>query len=245
MRFDVLTIFPTFFSSPVREGLLGKAMEAGAVEVNVVNMRDFATDRHKVVDDVPFGGGPGMVMKPEPICAAIAHARRANPGRAILMSPQGRLFEDRVARELAGEPGLILVCGRYEGVDERVLKFVDMELSIGDYILSGGEAAAFVVIEAVSRFLPGVVGDGESVQTDTFFDGLMKHPQYTRPRAFMDAEVPEVLLSGNHERIRQWRRRESLRRTLERRPDLLLRARLSEEDMSLLEDIKTGTGVPS
>ena len=253
MRVDLVTIFPRLFESPLQEGLIRRARERGALEVRVYDLRQFAPDRHRTTDDYPYGGGAGMVMKVEPVARAIAHLRQEDPGAwVILLTPQGRRLEQSWARELATRGHLVFVCGRYEGVDERVRALVDEELSIGDYVLSGGELAALVVIEVLARLLPGVVGDARSLEEESFAEGLLEYPQYTRPRVFQGMEVPEVLLSGDHERIRRWRRRESLRRTLERRPDLLEGARLSEEDRRILEELRDeqrrgdrGAGPPS
>ncbi|MDY6880049.1 MAG: tRNA (guanosine(37)-N1)-methyltransferase TrmD [Desulfatiglans sp.] len=242
MRFEIVTIFPQMFSGYVHEGVLGRAVKSGIVEVNVVNIRDFARGTRKNTDDRPYGGGDGMVMKPGPIYRAVKHLERPS-GRslALLLSPRGQPFNQSMAWELSRFDQLILVCGRYEGVDERVrLSCIDRELSIGDYILSGGELGALVVVDAVSRLIPGVLGRESSNQEDSFEGGLLEYPQYTRPRTFEGQEVPEVLLSGDHERIRAWRRREALRRTMEKRPDLLKRARLSPEDEAILAELKEG-----
>jgi len=240
MRFDVLTIFPAMLSAYLQEGILGRAVSRGMVDVRVVNIRDFATGPHKTTDDRPYGGGDGMVMKPEPIHRALKSIDRVN-GRslAILLSPQGETFCQGTAWELSLWDQLILVCGRYEGVDDRIrLTCIDRELSIGDYILSGGELGAMVVMDAVSRLIPGVLGGEKSNLEDSFEDSLLEYPQYTRPRVFQGQEIPSVLLSGDHEKIRLWRRTESLRRTLERRPDLLLKARLTLEDEKILAKLR-------
>ena len=236
MRLTVLTLFPGMFEGPLSSSLLGKAVEAGLLDVALVDPRGFSTDRHRTVDDVPFGGGDGMVMKPEPIVAAIEHVRRTRePDRVLLLSPQGRPFSQAVAGELAQLGGLALVCGRYEGFDERIRSHVDGELSVGDYVLSGGEPAAWVVIDALARLVPGVVGNAGSLTEESFQGGLLEYPQYTRPREFRGKRVPEILLSGDHARIARWRRQQALRRTRERRPELLARLALSEEDRALLE----------
>ncbi|GMW02941.1 MAG: tRNA (guanine-N(1)-)-methyltransferase [Candidatus Hydrogenedentota bacterium] len=238
MRIDVVSLFPEFFEAPLRVSLLGKAIENGALSVEVTNPREFATDKHRTVDDAPYGGGPGMVMMCEPLFAAVESLRGKNTlERVILLSPRGRRFEQTVARELAAGPDMVLICGRYEGVDERVSQgLVTDELSIGDYVLSGGELPALVIIEAVSRMLPGVIGDWESVETDSFYGGLLGAPQYTRPPEFRGMAVPEVIRQGNHAAIARWRRKEALRVTRARRPDLL--ANLSEADAALVEEIK-------
>jgi len=237
MRFDVLTLFPELFSSFLKETILGRAVKAGLVDIRLVNIRSFARGRHLVTDDSPFGGGEGMVMKPGPISRALDSIERTKDrSLVLLLTPQGRTFDQPLAWDLSRMEQIILICGRYEGVDERIrTTCVDMELSIGDFVLSGGEMAAMVVIEAVSRLVPGVLGGEKSSQEDSFEDGLLEYPQYTRPRVFKNQEVPEILLSGDHEKIRVWRRTESLKRTLERRPDLLKKAKLSEEDKRILE----------
>jgi tRNA (guanine37-N1)-methyltransferase len=239
MRFDILTLFPHMFSSPLRESILGKAIEKGLIQIRTINIRDFALDKHQVVDDTPYGGGQGMVMKVEPIARAIEWVKSQNPSAwRIYLTPQGKQFNQEVALDLSSRSHLIILCGRYEGVDERVKEFfVDEEISIGDYVLTGGELAAMVVIDAVSRLLPGVLGSDRSAAEDSFFNSLLEYPQYTRPFDFRGSCVPEVLLSGNHSAISLWRRREALRRTLVRRPDLLAKANLSDEDKKLLEEI--------
>jgi tRNA (guanine37-N1)-methyltransferase len=237
VRFVVVTIFPEFFPSPLAVGLLGKAVENGLVQVDTIQLRDFTHDRHQTVDDTSFGGGPGMVMRVEPLVEALEHVKATSPvARTVLLSPRGRKFDQACAREYAGYGSICLVCGRYEGVDERLVEggFVDEELSIGDFVLNGGEVAALAVIECCSRLVPGVVGKEESVVRDSFSDGLLDHPHYTRPREFRGQSVPEVLLSGNHAEIEKWRRRQSLLATAARRPDLMERLELSDEDSRLL-----------
>jgi tRNA (guanine37-N1)-methyltransferase len=236
---DVLTIFPEMLRSPLEHSILKRAREAGRLDVRLVNIRDFSTDKHHTTDDIPYGGGAGMVMKPEPIFRAVeeiaAGAEDAGPGRIILMTPQGEPFSQERARELAQEDHLVLLCGRYEGVDERVREhLVTDELSIGDYVLTGGELAALVVLDAVARMIPGVLGDEASPQHDSFTDDLLEYPQYTRPADFRGWKVPDVLLSGHHGEVARWRRRQSLLRTLLRRPDLFRRHKLTEEDLTLL-----------
>lgn len=221
MRVDIFTIFPKIFEGPLQESLLGKGIAAGLVDVRVHDVRDFATDRHRQVDDVPFGGGPGMVMKPEPVFAAV---EALGPGtkRTLLLSPAGKRLDQALVGELAGERWLVLICGRYEGVDERVVQGLPAEeVSVGDYVLAGGEVAALVVLEAVARLVPGVVGREESLRQESFQDGLLEYPQYTRPQEFRGMGVPEVLLSGDHSRIEEWRRRAALEKTRRTRPDLL------------------------
>ena len=240
MRFDVLTLFPELFSAFLKETILGRAVKAGLVDIRLVNIRSFARGRHLVADDTPFGGGQGMVMKPGPISRALESIDRIKDrSLVLLLTPQGRTFDQPLAWDLSRMEQLILICGRYEGVDERIrTTCVDMELSIGDYVLSGGEMAAMVVMDAVSRLVPGVLGGEKSAQEDSFEDGLLEYPQYTRPRVFKNQEVPEILLSGDHEKIRVWRRTESLKRTLERRPDLLEKAKLTEEDKRILAKLR-------
>lgn len=240
MRIDVLTIFPGMFSGPLSESIIARARERGLVEIHIHDIREFTRDKHRVTDDYPFGGGAGMVMKPEPIFAAVEHVMSevAEPGRVILMTPQGRVFTQEMAVRLAQERHLVFICGHYEGVDERVRQaLVHEEISIGDYILTGGELPAMVVIDALTRLIPGVL-DEESVAAESFTSGLLDYPQYTRPREFRGMTVPEVLVSGDHEKVRIWRRKEALARTLERRPDLLRKASLTPEDLRLLEEIK-------
>jgi tRNA (guanine37-N1)-methyltransferase len=221
VRVDVFTIFPAIFEGPLRASLLGKAIEARLIEVNVHDLRDHATDRHRQVDDEPYGGGPGMVMKPEPVFRAVESLGEGTR-RVILLSPAGRRLDQRLVRELAAEPWLVLVCGRYEGVDERVVEGLPAEeISIGDYVLSGGELPALVVLEAVSRLVPGVVGKEESLRQESFEDGLLDHPHYTRPAELRGMPVPEILLSGDHARIAEWRRRAAGEKTRRNRPDLL------------------------
>jgi tRNA (guanine37-N1)-methyltransferase len=243
MIFDILTLFPDMFRSPLEGSILGKAREEGLITVNLFNIRDYAEGRHRVTDDEPYGGGGGMIMKPEPIIRGITAIRSAHPeARVILMTPQGTPLRQELVKKLAHLSHICLVCGRYEGVDERVRDAVDEEISIGDYVLSGGEAAALVMIEAVSRLIPGVLGDEGASEDDSFSRGLLEHPQYTRPRVFEEREVPEILLSGDHQSIERWRRREALRRTWERRPDLLARAVLSDEDQEILDELRGSSG---
>lgn len=241
MIFDVLTIFPGIFTSPLQESLLKKALDKNLIQVRVINLRDFTLDKHHTTDDYPYGGGAGMVMKPEPIILAVEKIKSEDSAaQTILLTPQGDLLHHNLARELSKHHHWILICGRYEGLDERVrLSVVDREISIGDYVLNGGEIPALVVIEAVSRFIPGFLGSNQSVEEESFAQGLLEYPQYTRPPVFRGMAVPEILLSGNHAQIQAWRRRESLRRTFLRRPDLLERAHLSEEDKKFLESLRS------
>jgi tRNA (guanine37-N1)-methyltransferase len=228
---------PEILGPGLAAGVIGRARARGALQIHLHQLRDYATDKHQQVDDTPYGGGAGMVMKPEPLVTAIEHASAADRPRRILLSPRGAPFTHARARTLAAEPSLLLVCGRYEGVDERVLGVVDEELSIGDYVLSGGEIAALVVIDAVARFVPGVLGNAESPEDDSHARGLLEHPQYTRPEDFRGVRVPDVLLSGDHGAIARWRRREALRTTLARRPDLLAGAALDDDDRAFLRSL--------
>jgi tRNA (guanine37-N1)-methyltransferase len=242
MRIDVLTLFPETFDGPLQASILGRALREGVAKVHLHNIRDYATDRHSVVDDYAYGGGPGMVMKPEPLAAAIEAVRgmAQPPGRVVLLTPQGRLFNQQVVDELVQLPRLILLCGHYEGVDERIRQhFVDDEISIGDYVLSGGEYAAIVVIDAVVRRLPGTLGSKESLLEESHADGLLEYPQYTRPAEFRGWQVPDILLSGNHGEIARWRRKQRIIRTAQRRPDLLEKACLTEEEQRLAADSAT------
>ncbi|MGC1783093.1 MAG: tRNA (guanosine(37)-N1)-methyltransferase TrmD [Acidobacteriaceae bacterium] len=269
MRFDIVTVFPQFFDGPFRFGVLRRAVDAGLVGIGIHNLRDFTADRHQTVDDRPFGGGEGMVLKPEPIFRAVASLgvaekklRGTRRERVVLLSAQGKPFTQSVAREMTALDRIVLLCGRYEGVDERVNELIaDSELSIGDYVLSGGELAAAIVVDAVSRLLPGVLGNEDSVRYESFSagrdradgagdaprstcdsGGLLDYPHYTRPPEFRGSLVPAVLSAGNHEEIRRWRRLQSLRKTLENRPDLLERAALSDEDAIMLRQIKSKRG---
>jgi tRNA (guanine37-N1)-methyltransferase len=245
MRFDILTLFPNMFFSPLQESILGKAIEKGLIQIQTINIRHFTLDKHRVVDDIPYGGGQGMVMKVEPIARAIESIKVENPSVwTVYLTPQGKPFNQDLARRLSTQPHLILLCGRYEGVDERVRElFIDEEISIGDYVLTGGELPAMVLIDAVSRFIPGVLGSDHSAEEDSFFNFLLEYPQFTRPFDFKGSCVPEVLLSGNHSAISLWRRKEALRRTSLRRPDLLAKANLSEEDKKLLGEVLQGKSI--
>jgi tRNA (guanine37-N1)-methyltransferase len=236
MIFDILTLFPGMFSSPLEESILGKALQRELVTVRLHNIRDQALDKHQMTDDRPFGGGEGMVMKPEPIVTALDLLRGHGPRPwVVLLTPQGRIFHQEIARELSRLPRLVLICGRYEGVDERIAQhYVDDEISLGDYILTGGELAAMVLVDAIARLLPGVLGNAASAQMESFTEPALEHPQYTRPQEFRGHEAPGVLLSGNHEAIRRWRRGQALLRTRLRRPDLFARLERSFADDQLL-----------
>lgn len=239
MEIDIITIFPEMFPGPLGCSIIGRALERGLFKLAVHNLRDYTTDKHRIVDDTPYGGGAGMVMKPEPIFRAVGSLAHKGKSRVILLCPQGELFNQEKAWELSRENHLILICGHYEGIDERVRQYlVTDEISTGDYILTGGEIPAMALVDAVVRLLPGVLGEYSSVQEETFTDNLLEYPQYTRPPEWEGMAVPSILLSGHHEEIRRWRRRESLKRTLRRRPDLLERAVLTEEDLALLREIK-------
>ena len=232
------------FDSPFAEGVIKRGINKGAVEINTYDIRNYTHDRHRTVDDAPFGGGPGMLMKPEPIFEGVADILNTQDlptsTPVILMSPQGRKFTQKTAEDTTHYGNVILICGRYEGIDERVRRYLATdEISIGDYVLGGGEIAAMVVVEAVSRLVVGVVGSIESTKDDSFTTGLIQHPQFTRPSVFRDWEVPDVLLSGNHSEVCRWRRRESLRRTLHQRPDLLDNAQLDENDLNWIEELKS------
>ncbi len=245
MRIDIVTLFPAMLEAPLRESILGRARARGLVDIRLHDLREHAAGRHRVTDEPPFGGGGGMILKPEPLAAAIDTLRAAGsaeaPAHVILLGPAGRRFSQAVARELARRPHLVLVCGRYEGVDERVSEqLVDEELSIGDYVLTGGEPAALVVADAVTRLLPGVLGDEDAPARDSFARGLLEHPQYTRPEVFRGASVPDVLRSGDHGRIARWRALMSLWRTWQRRPDLLETADLTPEEQKWTDAFRQG-----
>jgi tRNA (guanine37-N1)-methyltransferase len=242
MNCEVLTLFPGIVEAALGDSILKRAVDKGLLSVKVTDLREFTHDRHRTADDYPFGGGPGMVLKPEPVFEAMDAIRDAGGAlRVILLSPQGRVFDHNAADELSREQKkLVFICGRYEGIDERVREaLVDDELSIGDYVLSGGELAAAVVIEASARLIPGVLGDEESAGADSFFEGILDYPHYTRPEEFRGMTVPEVLVSGNHERIRLWRRKQALAATLAKRPELLENISLTDEDRKLLDELKT------
>ena len=245
MKFDIVTIFPRMVEAGIAEGVIGRGVERGLLDVKIHDLRDFTTDRHRSVDDVPYGGGPGMVMKPEPLLKAVEHvgSTRGAADAVVLLTPQGKPFTQVEAERLGRLGHVVLLCGRYEGMDERVRTLVATEeLSIGDYVLSGGEVAALVVVDAVSRLIPGVVGDGQSVEEDSFSRGLLDYPHYTRPAEYAGQRVPDVLLSGHHADVRRWRKRTALERTLERRPDLIEHAALDDEDRELLDEIMKQRG---
>ena len=237
MRIDILSLFPQMFDSPFSQSIIKRAIDRELVSISIHDIRDYTYDKHHTADDSPYGGGAGMVLKPEPLFEAVESVKNEKeseadrPGRVILLTPQGRLFCHQVAQELSLEPNLILLCGHYEGVDERVREYlVTDEISIGEYILTGGELAAMVLVDAVVRLIPGVLGSEQATEDDSYANGLLEYPQYTRPRVYRGWEVPSILLSGNHEEIASWRREQSIKRTLERHPDLLEEATLSEKD---------------
>ena len=242
MKFDIVTIFPRMVQAGLAEGVVSRGIAQGLIDVGVHDLREFTTDRHRTVDDMPYGGGPGMVMKVEPLVKAVESVRDARgAGRVVLMSPQGRRFTQAEAVRLGREGHVVLLCGRYEGVDDRVTALLGAdEVSIGDFVLSGGELAALAVVDAVSRLVPGVVGDAASVQQESFADGLLDYPHYTRPAEFRGQKVPDVLVSGHHAEVRRWRKKAALARTLERRPDLLEAAELDDESVKLLEELRRG-----
>lgn len=243
MLVHILSIFPEFFVSPLSESMIKRAQEKGKVKIDVVNMRDFAKDKHNTMDDAPFGGGAGMVMLVEPLYECIKSVAKKNDDeKIVLTSPQGKRFDQNKAKEFSALDHLVLVCGHYKGVDERIKDLFPIEeMSIGDYVLTGGEFAAMVILDAVIRLIPGVIGNFESAQTDSFYQGILGYPQYTRPAEFRGLKVPEVLLSGDHEKIRLWRRKKALEETLSKRPDILDDATLSGEDRNLIDDIKKET----
>jgi len=236
LRFDVVTLFPELFDAPLRTSVIGRAVERGILDVAVHDLRPHGIGRHRVVDDAPYGGGAGMVMRPEPLFAAI-EPFRTEGAQIILLDPAGERLTDPLARELSAAGHLVLVCGRYEGIDERARAMADREVSIGDYVLTGGEIPALVLIDAVGRLVPGVI-EADSHESDSFSDGLLEGPHYTRPERFRDASVPPVLLSGHHAEVARWRRVEALRRTLARRPDLLDSAPLSDDDRAILDELR-------
>lgn len=238
MRIDILTLFPEFFNTLCNWSIIGRAYEEGIIQINSINIRDFSKDKHKRVDDYPFGGGAGMVMKPEPIYDAIQSVKKSNT-RTIYLSPQGKVFNQEIANELSKEEHIILLCGHYEGIDNRIIEhYIDEEISIGDYVLTGGEIPAMVVIDAVTRLLPGVLSSEESFIEESHFNGLLEYPQYTRPREFNGYKVPDILLSGHHKKIETWRKIESLKATFKKRPDLLKKINLTIEEIEILSQIK-------
>lgn len=239
MRVDIISVLPEMLTPTLDASILGRARDRGVIEVVVHDLRDWTTDRHRTTDDYPFGGGPGMVMKPEPVSRALDAVKELHPDEpfVVVMTPQGRPLDQPLVRELAARPRLLVLCGRYEGFDERILERADLELSIGDYVLTGGELPALVLVDAVARLQEGALGCADSATDESFSDGLLEYPQYTRPAVFNGVAVPQVLLSGDHAKIAAWRRRESVRRTAERRPDLLEGARLTDEERGFARHI--------
>lgn len=241
MKIDILTLFPEMFESPFGASIIKRARERNLLQIDTVNIRDYSQNKHHTVDDTPCGGGAGMVMGPEPLFICFDHLKEKHGGklgRVIMMCPQGEPFTQEYAKELAEEEQLVIVCGHYEGIDERVREaLITDEISIGDYVLTGGELPAMVVVDAVARMIPGVLGESASAEEDSFYHGLLEHPHYTKPREYRGMAVPEILLSGHHENIRKWRRRQSLLRTLERRPELLQEADLTKEDKKVLREL--------
>lgn len=241
MRIDIITLFPSMFRGPFDESIIKRARKKGILEINLHNLRDFTGDRHRTVDDLPYGGGAGMVMKPEPLFRAVEKVKeeKRSSWKVILLSPQGQPFAQEKAKELAQEEGLIFICGHYEGVDERVREhLIDEELSLGDFVLTGGELAAIVMVDAIARMLPEVLGCKDSIREDSFYQTLLDYPHYTRPAEFRGWKVPGVLISGNHQKIREWRKKKKLENTFKKRPDLLKIAKLSREEEEMLEQIK-------
>jgi len=241
MRVDIITLFPSMFKNPFDESMIKRAKEKGILKIKLHDLRQFTHDKHRTVDDAPYGGGAGMVMKPRPLFEAVKKIKEEidSSSRVILLSPQGRPFNQEKVKELAKERVLIFICGHYEGVDERVREhLVDEEISLGDYVLTGGELAAMVVVDAVARMLPGVLGSEDSAREDSFYEGLLDYPQYTRPSDFRGWKVPSVLLSGNHQKVKEWRRKKMLEATLRKRPDLLETLKLNRENERLLEEIR-------
>ena len=243
MKFDIVTIFPRMVEAGLAEGVISRGVERRLLDIKIHDLREYTSDRHRSVDDVPYGGGPGMVMKPEPLAKAVAdiRARRGDPDSVVLLSPQGRRFTQAEAVRMSRLEHVALLCGRYEGMDERIRTLVATEeISIGDSVLSGGELPALVIVDAISRLVPGVVGDSRSVEEDSFSRGLLDYPHYTRPSEFAGEKVPDVLLSGHHEQVRRWRRKTAIQRTLERRPELLDTAAMDDEERALLDEIRRG-----
>ena len=245
MQIDVITAFPKILEDPLNESILKQAQKRIDLTIRLLDLRQFAADKHHIIDDTPYGGGAGMIMKPEPIVAGLqAVQKRFGPMYSILLSPQGTLLTQELVKQLAGQARLLLICGRYGGVDARVQQYVDAEISIGDYVVSGGELPAMVLLDAVGRLVPRVVGAQQSVEEDSLFNGLLQGPQYTRPAEFAGTRVPAILLSGNHAAIARWRRRQALRTTLQRRPDLLPGAALSPQDRDILQELQAYGGTP-
>ncbi len=239
VQFDIITLFPRIFESPLQESIIKKAQQKGLINIKVHNLRDYTQDKHRTADDSPYGGGAGMVMKVEPIVKAVEAVKAASKKtRTILTTPQGTVFDQETAQSLSIYDQVLIICGRYEGVDERVLCFVDEEISVGDYVLTGGEIPALLIVDSIARLVPGVVGDRACVLEDTFSNSLLKYPQYTRPSKFRKFAVPDVLISGDHKKVKQWRKAEAIKKTLRRRPDLLKKAALDKEECEIINKIK-------
>ncbi|WP_035290659.1 tRNA (guanosine(37)-N1)-methyltransferase TrmD [Clostridium sp. KNHs214] len=237
MKIDILTLFPEMFSI-FNHSIIGRAKENRILNINAINIRDYSEDKHKKVDDYPYGGGAGMLMTPQPLVDAISAVKNCNKGKVIFLGPRGTSFNHEMALNLSKEEELIFICGHYEGIDERVYNYIDMEISLGDFILTGGEMACIPIVDSICRLIPGVLSTSESYKEESFYDGLLEYPQYTRPVSFRGEEVPEVLLSGHHENIRKWRKFQSLRLTQKRRPDLFKKIELTKEDRKLLNTLK-------
>lgn len=235
MRINILTLFPEIFDV-FNYSIIGRAKENNILDIEAINIRDFTQSKHKKVDDYPYGGGAGMVISPQPVVDAIRNVKKENSGKVIFLGPRGRTFNQEIAKELAKEKELVFVCGHYEGIDERAYKYFDMEISLGDFILTGGEFASIPIIDSICRLIPGVLGKEESFQEESFYNGLLEYPQYTRPEIFEDDKVPQVLLSGHHENIRKWRRKKSLFITKEKRRDLFDKVQLTKEDIKILKE---------
>jgi len=244
MEIIILTIFPNMFTSPFSESIIKRAQEKKLVKINIIDIRNFTKDKHKSVDDYSYGGGPGMVLKPEPIVEAVEDIYKKDPGwinsKIIIASAQGKLFNQEIAKELSTREKIIFICGRYEGIDDRIHRLIKAEeISIGDYVLTGGEIPVMVMIDVIIRMLPGVLGKEESMRNDSFFDGLLDYPHFTRPEEYRGYKVPEILLSGDHKKIEKWRRKQSLLRTMIRRPDLLIDRKFTKEELKIIDDFKT------
>lgn len=241
MRFDILTLFPEMFEGPLSESILKKARDNNLIEINLINIRDYTTDKHNTADDTPYGGGPGMVLKIEPIYYALKELTDdfTKSTHNILLTPKGDKLNQGIVKDLGGKDHLILLCGRYEGIDERIRKnYIDQEISIGDYVLTGGELPAMVIVDSVSRMIPGVLGDQQSKENDSFYNGILDHPHYTRPAQFKGMKVPEILLSGNHQLVDKWREKKAFKKTYTNRPDLLKKVNLTDLQKTLLQEIK-------
>ncbi|WP_027623445.1 tRNA (guanosine(37)-N1)-methyltransferase TrmD [Clostridium lundense] len=236
VRIEILTLFPEMFDI-FNHSIIGRAIEKEILNINTINIRDFTLDKHRKVDDYPYGGGAGMVMAAQPIVDSIDHVKKTNKGKVIFLGPRGKTFNQQMAKELSKEKELIFLCGHYEGIDERVYKHIDLEISLGDFVLTGGEMACIPIIDSICRLVPGVLGKSESFMEESFYEGVLEYPQYTRPEDFRGEKVPDIIISGHHENIRKWRRRESLKITMERRPDLFEKLNLTEEDKKLLKEI--------